>query len=178
MMRDTLHTERLKLRQTELRDAAAFSALVSDFDIARMTGSIAYPYPVLSAEFKIMTFHAAKRRGLAHPYAITLKGNDALIGITDLFKRGPGTLWEIGYWIGRPYWGLGLMTEACSALLVEAETTLGQEDRIAGVFTDNPGSARVLEKLGFERCGNPEHYFSMARLEKAFSQDFILKAAS
>jgi RimJ/RimL family protein N-acetyltransferase len=177
-MRDIIETERLVLRQTVRRDAPAFSALVSDFDIARMTGSIAYPYPVLSAEFKIMTFHAAKRRGLAHPYAITLKGNDALIGIADLFKRGPGTLWEIGYWIGRPYWGRGLMTEACSALLTEADATLGAEDRVAGVFIDNPGSARVLEKLGFERSGDPEHYFSMARLKKAPSQDFIRRAVT
>jgi len=176
-MRDIIESKRLVLRQTVRRDAPAFSALVSDFDIARMTGSIAYPYPVLSAEFKIMTFHAAKRRGLAHPYAITLKGKNALIGVADLFKRGPDTLWEIGYWIGRPYWRQGFMTEACSALLAEADETLGPEDRIAGVFIDNPASARVLEKLGFKRCGKPENYFSMARLENALSQDYILKAA-
>lgn len=176
-MRDILKTSRLTLRQTELRDAAAFSALVSDFEIARMTGSIAYPYPLLSAEFKIITFHAAKRRGLAHPYAITLKGQDELIGVADLFKRTPTSLWEIGYWIGRPYWGEGYMTEACEALLAEADAALGCENRVAGVFTDNPSSARVLEKLGFKKTGDPEYYFSMARLKKAESQDFILKAS-
>lgn len=177
-MRDTIETKRLVLRQTEQRDAPAFSKLVSDFDIARMTGSIAYPYPELSAEFKIMTFHAAKRRGLAHPYAITLKGEDTLIGVTDLFKRAEDSLWEIGYWIGRPFWGQGFMTEACAALLTEADETLGSEDRVAGVFTDNPGSIRVLEKLGFKRYGEPEHYFSMGRLQKALSQDYILRSAS
>ena len=177
-MRDKIETDRLVLRQTELRDAPAFSALVSDSDIARMTGSIAYPYPVLSAEFKIMSFHAGKRRGLAHPYAITLPGTDELIGVTDLFKRGEDSLWEIGYWIGRPFWGQGYMTEACAALLAEADKALGAADRVAGVFTDNPGSIRVLEKLGFECRGYPEHYFSMGRLKKALSQDFILKAAS
>lgn len=176
MMRDTLHTERLTLRQTELRDAAAISKFGSDFDIARMTGSFPYPFPLLSAEFKIMTFHAAKRRELAHPYAITLKNQEEMIGVADLFKRGAESLWEIGYWVGRPYWGQGYMTEACSALLTEADASLGREDRVAGVFTDNPGSARVLEKLGFERTGDPNYYFSMARLKKAKSQDFVLKA--
>ena len=175
-MRDMIETKRLVLRQTETRDAAPFSKLVSDYDIARMTGSIAYPYPLLSAEFKIMTFHAAKRRGLAHPYAITLRGEDEMIGVTDLFKRGPESLWEIGYWVGRPYWSQGYMTEACEALLAEADAALGPDDRLAGVFTDNPGSARVLEKLGFKKSGEPNYYFSMARLEKAKSQDFILKA--
>jgi len=62
-MRDIIETDRLVLRQTEQRDAKAISVLGSDFDIARMTGSFPYPFPLLSAEFKIMTFHAAKRRG-------------------------------------------------------------------------------------------------------------------
>ena len=177
-MHDIIETDRLVLRQTARRDAPAFSALVSDFDIARMTGSIAYPYPVLSAEFKIMTFHAAKRRGLAHPYAITVKGEDTLIGVADLFKRDKDALWEIGYWIGRPFWGQGFMTEACTALLAQADKTLGAEDRVAGVFTDNPGSARVLEKLGFEPQGEPAQYFSMGRLKKALSQDYVLKATT
>ena len=83
-MRDTLQTERLVLRQTELRDAAAFSALVSDFDIARMTGSIAYPYPVLSAEFKIMSFLAVQ----AQRVSASLRHHPArrwtnLIGVTQ-----------------------------------------------------------------------------------------------
>jgi len=177
-MRNNLHTERLKLRQTEARDATAFSRLASDFDVARQTGSIPFPFPLLSAEFKIMSFHAGKRRGLAHPYAITLKGSDEMIGVTDLFKRDQQSLWEIGYWIGRPFWGQGYMTEACEALLAEANRTLGPEDRVAGAFTDNPGSSRVLEKLGFERTGEPNAYFSMGRLKNAQSQDFILKAAA
>lgn len=177
-MRNIIETDRLVLRQTEDHDAAAFSKLGSDFDIARMTGSIPFPFPQLAAEFKIMTFHVAKQRGLAHPYAITLQGKDEMIGVADLFKRGADSLWEIGYWIGRPYWGNGYMTEACSALLAEADASLGAEDRVAGVFTDNRGSARVLEKLGFQRSGEPNEYFSMARLRKAASQDYVLKAAT
>jgi len=111
-----------------------------------------------------------------HPYAITLKGEDEMIGVTDLFKRDANGLWEIGYWIGRPYWAKGYMTEACEALLEEANRSLGVDDRIAGAFTDNLGSARVLEKLGFEQEGTPNHYFSMGRLKNALSQDYILRA--
>ena len=178
-MRDTLRTERLILRQLELRDAKAFSELGTDIDVARMTGSFPHPFPLLATEFKVMDLRAQKRRGIAQPYAITLKdGLDDLIGVVDLFKRSADALWEIGYWVGRPYWGQGLMTEACAALLSEADKTLGPDDRLAGVFTDNPGSARVLEKLGFKPFGETEAYFSMARLKKATSQNFILKAAS
>ena len=176
-MRDTLQTQRLALRQLELRDASAFAEFGTDIDVARMTGSFPHPFPLLSAEFKVMDLRAQKRRGLAHPYAITLKdGVDNMIGVIDLFKRGKDALWEIGYWIGRPYWGQGYMTEACSAILAKADATLGREDRLAGAFTDNPGSVRVLEKLGFEAAGGTEPYFSMARLKKAQSQDFIRRA--
>jgi len=176
-MRDTLQTQRLVLRQLSLRDAKEFSNFATDFDVARMTGSIPHPFPLLAAEFKVMDLRAQKRRGLAHPYAITLKdGEDDMIGVIDLFKRSEHSLWEIGYWIGRPYWGQGYMTEACSAILAEADATLGREDRVAGVFTDNPGSVRVLEKLGFKPSGGTEAYFSMARLKKAQSQDFIRRA--
>lgn len=178
-MRETLHTKRLTLRQLELRDATAFSGFGTDIDVARMTGSFPHPFPLLAAEFKIMDLRAQKRRGLAQPYAITLKdGPDDLIGVADMFKRSEAALWEVGYWIGRPYWDQGFMTEACSALLSEADATFGPADRVAGVFTDNPSSARVLEKLGFERFGEIENYFSMARLKKAPCQNFILKAAS
>lgn len=177
-MRNRFYTERLKLRQTEVRDAAAFSKLASDFDVARMTGSIPFPFPLLAAEFKIMSFHAGKRRGLAHPYTITLKDDDEMMGVVDLFKRDADSLWEIGYWIGRPYWGKGYMTEACAALLAEADNSLGPDDRTAGAFTDNLGSARVLKKLGFEPTGKPNHYFSMGRLKKALSQDYVLRAAT
>ncbi len=177
-MHDHIETERLVLRQLEDRDAAHFSEYGTDIDVARMTGSFPHPFPLLSAEFKIMDLRAQKRRGLAHPYAITRKGEDTLIGVADLFKRDAESLWEIGYWVGRPYWGNGYVTEACSALLVEADKTLGAGDRVAGAFIDNPNSARVLEKLGFERHGELNNYFSMARLENATSQDFVLKARS
>jgi RimJ/RimL family protein N-acetyltransferase len=177
-MRDILQTERLVLRQLELRDAKAFSEYGTDIDVARMTGSFPHPFPLLAAEFKVMDLLAQKRSGLAQPYAITLKdGADDMIGVVDLFKRGTDTLWEIGYWVGRPFWGQGFMTEACAAILAEANESLGADDRLAGVFIDNPASARVLEKLGFERSGTPEFYFSMARLKKAASQNFVLRAS-
>lgn len=177
-MREKIETKRLVLRQLEDRDAVRFAEFGTDIDVARMTGSFPHPFPVLAAEFKIMDLRAQKRRGMAHPYAITLKGKDEIIGVADLFKRSADGLWEIGYWVGRPYWKNGYMTEACQALLSEADARLGAGDRVAGVFTDNPGSARVLEKLGFKRKGAPNFYFSMARLAKAECQDFVLKAAT
>jgi len=169
-MRDRIETERLVLRQLTLEDAPAFSRYANDFDISRMTGSIPHPFPLLSAEFKIMYMLSQKRRALAFPYAVTIDGGD-MIGIADLFRRSPHATLEIGYWMGKPFWGTGYMTETCQALMDEARNTLGVKALVAGVFADNPASIRVLEKLGFKLTGKSEPYFSNARLKKAESLD-------
>lgn len=176
-MRDRLETERLVLRQLTLDDAKALSHLGGDLDIARMTGSFPHPFPLLSAEFKIMHMQQLRRRGLAYPYAITENGG-GLMGITDLFRRDENSAFELGYWIGKPYWGHGYMTESCQALITEAQKTLGVTRLVAGVYEDNPASQQVLFKLGFEHNGTEGMYFSMARLQKANSLSFQLDLAA
>lgn len=167
-MRDEIRTDRLVLRQLTLDDAKAFSKLAGDYDIAKMTGSLPHPMPLFSAEFKIMYLRRQKQRGLAYPYAITREGGD-LIGVMDLFRSAPDAALEIGYWIGKPYWGQGLSTEAAKAIIQEARDNLGVKALMAGAFADNPTSLRVLEKLGFKPTGHEEMYFSMARMEKTRS---------
>ena len=167
-MRDEIRTERLVLRQLTLDDAKAFSELADDYDIAKMTGSLPHPMPLYSAEFKIMYLHRQKQRGLAYPYAITRDGGE-LIGVMDLSRSAQDTVLEIGYWIGKPFWGQGLSTEAAKGIIQEARDTLGVSALVAGVFADNPASLRVLEKLGFQPTGHKEMYFCMARLKKVRS---------
>jgi len=174
-MRNRLITDRLILRQVKLSDAPAFAALASDMDVARMTSSFPYPFPLLSVEFKILYLRANKRRGQGSPYAITLRGKDQLIGIVDLFHRKPDAPLELAYWLGRPYWGQGLISEACRAMITEANRHFGLRTLTAGVYTDNPGSIRVLEKLGFTKTGAPEDIFSMARLASAPTQNYVLE---
>ena len=168
-MQETLETERLILRQLRDEDAVALSKYGSNFDIARMTGSFPHPFPLLSAEFKILHLKAQHQRGLAYPYAVTEKGNDSMIGIVDLFRRTDKSLLEFGYWIGDPFWGNGYASEACQCLMAAADRYFGPTRLTAGVFSDNPASLRVLEKLGFKPTGKTEHHFSMARLKKAES---------
>jgi RimJ/RimL family protein N-acetyltransferase len=177
-MKETLETPRLVLRQLTLNDAAALSKYGSNFDIARMTGSFPHPFPLISAEFKIMHLKSMRERDLAYPYAITEKGHDAMIGIMDLFRGKPGATLEIGYWIAEPVWGKGYACEAGNAIIAEAERAFGSQTFKAGAFADNPASHRVLEKMGFTRTGQSENYFSMARLKKAQSFQFERKAGA
>ena len=58
---------------------------------------------------------------------------------------------EIGYWLGEPFWGKGITTEAVKSLTAFAVQDLKLQRVFAQPFTTNPASARVLEKAGY-RC--------------------------
>jgi RimJ/RimL family protein N-acetyltransferase len=57
---------------------------------------------------------------------------------------------DVGYWIGRAHWGMGIASGALSAFLREVKT----RPLYAHVAAYNVGSIRVLEKCGFERAGD------------------------
>jgi RimJ/RimL family protein N-acetyltransferase len=68
----------------------------------------------------------------------------------------------MGYWIARAFWGRGFATEACEALIgIGRALRLRQLE--ASHFIDNPASARVLDKLGFESTGLIAPRMSCAR---------------
>jgi RimJ/RimL family protein N-acetyltransferase len=60
---------------------------------------------------------------------------------------------EVGYWIGRAHWGRGLIVAALRAAVPVAMQALRLHRVAAGVYSNNPRSMRVLEKVGFEREG-------------------------
>jgi RimJ/RimL family protein N-acetyltransferase len=80
---------------------------------------------------------------------------------------------ELGYWLGRPYWGAGLMTEAVRAVTDWAAASWRRRALVAGHFTDNPASGAVLVKAGFLYTGVVEAKFSVARGEDAHSRQMI-----
>jgi RimJ/RimL family protein N-acetyltransferase len=71
---------------------------------------------------------------------------------------------EIGYWLGRPFWGRGLATAALRAATVHAVDAFGFERLHAAVFEWNPASARVLEKAGYACEGRLRRYVVKAGL--------------
>ncbi len=174
-MLETITTRRLILRPIKFSDAEAMSRLASDYDVASMTGSIPHPFPVLTAEIKAMIFKAAWKQGREFAYAITKDGRE-LIGIISLFKRPSHTNFELGYWIGKPYWNHGFATEAGFALLNAAKTNLKIKTVQANAYADNASSYKVLRKLGFTETGTTSELFSIARLKKAKSVNFVLKS--
>jgi ribosomal-protein-alanine N-acetyltransferase len=67
--------------------------------------------------------------------------------LADVFRVGC----ELGYWLGRPYWGRGIATEAVRAVTDHLFAHFDFIRAQASVFSWNPASARVLEKAGYTR---------------------------
>ena len=159
-----LSTPRLTLRAPRATDAPRLAALVDDIDIARMTTGIPHPYPADAAEGFIERRVGADR-GREAFFALDIPG-EGFAGAVG-FDPSPVGGTEIGYWLGRPYWGRGLMTEAVSTALAWAGDVWGRRYILAGHFADNPASGRVLVKAGFLYTGEVVPRFSVARGEDA-----------
>ncbi len=140
-----LKCKRLQLRPLTNEDAPQIALLAGEWDIARMTDRIPYPYQEQDALKWIDGLPAEEQ-----VFAIDLDGT--LIGLCGLMERKSGEA-EIGYWIGKPWWGAGYATEATSALLSYCFKHRKLSRLICCHYIDNPASARVIQKLGFEESG-------------------------
>ncbi|MES1156671.1 MAG: GNAT family N-acetyltransferase [Alphaproteobacteria bacterium] len=173
-MRDVLEidTERLVLRRPEAADAARLACWLRDLQVSRMTAHVPHPYPPVAAEGWVMLARAQRRLGRSYAFVIHLPGEGAIGGV-GVHPRDHAA--ELGYWIGRPFWGEGFATEAVRGLVAEAQNLGALE---AGHFVDNPASGRVLEKAGFVYTGEVVKRFSIARGESVDSRRMRFAAPS
>jgi RimJ/RimL family protein N-acetyltransferase len=158
-MNDALRTERLVLRTPQRSDASRIGKLSRDHAVARMVTRMPYPQPDIGAEGFLLIMEARAPLGEDHLFAIELT-DEGVIGLCGAHAHGDR--FEIGYWLGRPYWGQGYATEAARALTAYA-LALERGPLVATHFVDNPASGRVLEKAGFRYTGEVAPRFSLAR---------------
>lgn len=157
-----VETRRLMLRAPGFDDVTRLAVLGDDPDVAGMTLRMPHPYGPGDAEEFVR--HAAgqdPRRGAA--FVISHEDHGP-VGVIGLFHDADPTP-EVGYWIGRPFWGRGYATEALQGAMSWAHRAWRRRMLVAGHFTDNPASGRVLEKAGFLYTGEVRRGFSRARGE-------------
>ncbi len=138
-------SKRLLLRPLTRRDAPQIALLAGEWNVACMTDRIPYPYQEQDAMEWINGLPPEE-----HVFAIDLNGT--LIGLCGVLERKQGEA-EIGYWIGKPWWGDGYATEATTALLSYCFKERKFSRLICCHYFDNLASARVIKKLGFEKTG-------------------------
>jgi RimJ/RimL family protein N-acetyltransferase len=169
--RPRIRTERLVLRTPELKDARRLGELANDWDVVRMTTRMPWPYPPEEAR----SFIQRLRRGGSdrqHTFLIEAPG-EGPAGLMGFFYDEGQRLPEVGYWLGRPYWGQGFATEALDAAMRWAREGWGRRAIRSGHFADNHASGRVLTKAGFLYTGEVEQRFSRARGEPVATRMMI-----
>ncbi len=158
-----IETERLILGTFDGTDVARRVELANDFEVARMTANMPFPYTHADAQEWIERHEAGRAAGTDYPFAIIIK-NEGIAGSIGLHKEKENDpFFELGYWLGRPYWGKGYATEAVRGILEWAQQELSVRTLTACYFDDNPASANVLKKVGFVPTGNVCEDFSRAR---------------
>jgi len=146
----TLETERLRLRPLAFEDEAAVFALASDPEIARFVRFEAHRTRAETRAFiELVLEHY--RRGDPFAWAIILREDGGLLGSCGFVSQVPERKSaEIGYWLGKPYWGKGYAVEAARALVRFGFQQMDLERVEAKCFLENRAGQRVIGKLGMK----------------------------
>lgn len=148
-----MHTKRLTLRLLAPQDAEPMEHWASDKEVADTTLGIPHPYPAGSSTGFIQGRMEAAERGDGYSFAVLRTHDDSFLGVVGLHLQQQHNSAEMGYWVGRPYWGSGYCTEAAERVLQFAFEELGLNRVYAAAMTRNPGSYKVMEKLGMKHEG-------------------------
>lgn len=144
-----METERLILRKWNEADADSLFEYAKDPAVGPIAG---WP-PHRSAEESREIIRTVLNG--AECYAVCKKGNGAAIGAIELKLNGHTDMTdrddecELGYWLGRPFWGRGYMPEAARELIRRGFEALGMTTIWCGYYDGNLKSKRVQEKVGF-----------------------------
>jgi [ribosomal protein S5]-alanine N-acetyltransferase len=159
-----LEAPRLLLRPLELADAAQTQILFPHWEIVRyLAKSVPWPYPPDGA----LTYYRnvalpATEREEQWIWTLRLKSDpEQLIGSISLMK---GDRINRGFWLGLPWHGQGLMTEACDAVTDYWFNTLKFTVLRAPKAIGNTASRRISEKSGMRLIATEEHEFVSGRL--------------
>ena len=144
-----LETPRLRLRSPGLGDAKRMTEFLGSFAVSGNLAKVPHPYTIEDARTWLSGWRADVPPNETR-FVIELK-DDGAVGMVG-FRDCDGNA-MIGYWLGEPYWGHGLMTEALSAVLDWYFDVTDADIVLSGVFDFNMASAALQMKFGFVETG-------------------------
>lgn len=146
----TLETERLILRPLTTEDSDRVEELAGNYEVAKTTLNIPHPYPKGSAETFILSVIEGEKKGTIFLRGMIDKNTKQLIGVVSIHINSNFDRGELGYWVGHEYWGKGYGTEAAKCLVDYGFNNLKLNKVYAIAYTSNPGSWRIMEKIGLK----------------------------
>ena len=148
-----LETQRLIVRHVQVSDLPELLVVNGHDDVTRYLPYASWA-SIADARAWLERMQRAQASGSALQWAVVDKAIAAVIGSCLLFQYdAPSARAELGYVLGRAYWGQGLMREALAGVLDCAFYTLGLRRIEAEVDPRNVASGKLLKGLGFTSEG-------------------------
>ena len=154
-----LTTDRLELRPFSEDDIDRVTELLQAPEIAATTLNIAHPYSRDDAAGWIARHPEAAEAGTDLTWAVWLQDDDLLIGAIGIHIDVHNRRGTLGYWLGRPYWNKGYMSEVARAVVEYGFSKLALHRIEATRMPENIGSGRVMEKAGLTYEGTLRGYY-------------------
>lgn len=149
-MTPEITTRRLVLRAPDMDDARDIARYLNDFEVSGNLARVPYPYHLSDARAWIRSRRAAAGNLGDTNFSIEVAGM-GYVGHLGFHMQGdaPG----VGYWLGRPFWGKGIMSEAVEAAITWLFAASSFTTIRSGVFVFNAASLAIQKKLGFAETG-------------------------
>ncbi len=168
-----LEADSCLMRPLQTLDIARIRCYASAIEIAENT-FVPHPYPAAAASEFVETARENWRINEAFVFAIVEKSTGAFTGVMGIHPKAAHNYAEVGYWIGKPFWGRGLASAALR-LIIEFGFERLQLNRIeAGHFPHNPASGRVMQKANMRYEGRHRQ----AIFHREAYKDFLLYSHS
>ncbi len=145
-----LTTPRLLIRPYRLADKAELIELIGDPLVSKPLLVVPYPYTEKDADVWLSSRDAAFETGESASFAVTSKSTNELLGGCGLTFSMKFNRAELGYWVGRKFWGQGYTTEAAAAVIDWSFSEMGLNRIYAQHKSENTTSGRVMQKLGMQ----------------------------
>ena len=171
MLMKEIRTERLLIKTPEIDDKFELTQLINDKDVIKWLSEIPFPYTLSHAEEFI---ERSRERVLKQEsYNFMIFQDKKMIGGIGLSEFNNKSC-QVGYWLGKKYWGNGFATEALKSILDFGFDQLNLEEIFAAYKIGNDGSKMVLSKCGFEYFRKKCEYDSVLN-EEALLTEVVLR---
>ena len=153
-----IKTDRLILKKPKSKqDIISIVSQIGDWEVVKWLAMVPYPYTYNDCESYL-------KKSNNNELALNIFLDNQLIGGVGLHLHNDN-YYELGYWLGKDYWGKGYATESSKYLLEYALGKLDSPKIKSGYFIDNLPSGNVLKKLGFKEIGIEKRYSDSMKKE-------------
>ena len=153
-----IKTDRLILKKPKSKqDILSIVSQIGDWEVVKWLAMVPYPYTYNDCESYL-------KESNNNELALNIFLDNQLIGGVGLHLHNDN-YYELGYWLGKDYWGKGYATESSKYLLEYALGKLDSPKIKSGYFIDSLPSGNVLKKLGFKEIGIEKRYSDSMKKE-------------